>query len=71
MAKIKSVRGMNDIPPEQVLAWSYAEEIISRTFSSYGYQEIRFPIVESTELFHRSNQASDMVSKEMYTYFRR
>jgi histidyl-tRNA synthetase len=68
MAKIKSVRGMNDIPPEQVLAWSYAEEIISKTFSSYGYQEIRFPIVESTELFHRSNQASDMVSKEMYTF---
>ena len=68
MAKIKSVRGMNDILPEEVLSWSYAEEIISSTFSSYGYQEIRFPIVESTELFHRSNQASDMVSKEMYTF---
>ena len=68
MAKIKSVRGMNDIPPEQALYWRYAEEIISSTFSSYGYQEIRFPIVESTELFHRSNQASDMVSKEMYTF---
>ena len=68
MAKIKSVRGMNDIPPEQTLYWRYAEEIISSTFSSYGYQEIRFPIVESTELFHRSNQASDMVSKEMYTF---
>ena len=68
MAKIKLVRGMNDIPPEQALYWRYAEEIISSTVSSYGYQEIRFPIVESTELFHRSNQASDMVSKEMYTF---
>jgi len=68
MAKIRSVRGMNDIPPKEVLSWVYAEEIIRSTFSSYGYQEIRFPVVESTELFSRSNQASDMVSKEMYTF---
>lgn len=68
MAKIRSVRGMNDIPPKEVLSWVYAEEIIRSTFSSYGYQEIRFPVVESTELFNRSNQASDMVSKEMYTF---
>ena len=59
---------MNDIPPKQVLTWIYAEEIIRSTFSSYGYQEIRFPVVENTELFNRSNQASDMVSKEMYTF---
>jgi len=59
---------MNDIPPKEVLSWVYAEEIIRSTFSSYGYQEIRFPVVESTELFSRSNQASDMVSKEMYTF---
>jgi len=68
MAKIRSVRGMNDIPPKEVLSWVYAEKIIRSTFSSYGYQEIRFPVVESTELFSRSNQASDMVSKEMYTF---
>ena len=68
MTKIRSVRGMNDIPPKEVLSWVYAEEIIRSTFSSYGYQEIRFPVVESTELFSRSNQASDMVSKEMYTF---
>ena len=68
MVKIRSVRGMNDIPPKEVLSWVYAEEIIRSTFSSYGYQEIRFPVVESTELFSRSNQASDMVSKEMYTF---
>ena len=68
MAKIRSVRGMNDIPPKEVLSWVYVEEIIRNTFSSYGYQEIRFPVVESTELFSRSNQASDMVSKEMYTF---
>ena len=45
MAKIKSVRGMNDIPPEQVLAWSYAEEIISRTFlkkSSINHKFLNF-----------------------------
>jgi len=68
MTKIRTVRGMNDIPPKQVLTWIYAEEIIRSTFSSYGYQEIRFPVVENTELFNRSNQASDMVSKEMYTF---
>jgi histidyl-tRNA synthetase len=68
MSKIKTVRGMNDIPPREVSSWVYVENIIRNVFSVYGYQEIRFPIVESAELFNRSNEASDMVSKEMYTF---
>jgi len=68
MTKVRTVRGMNDITPREIVSWVYAEKIISRVFSSYGYEEIRFPVVENTELFDRSNQASDMVSKEMYTF---
>lgn len=68
MTKVRTVRGMNDITPREIVSWVHAEKIISRVFGSYGYEEIRFPVVENTELFDRSNQASDMVSKEMYTF---
>ena len=68
MSKITSVRGMNDLPPEEVRVWTIAEEIIKKVFNSYGYEEIRFPIVEKTELFTRSNESADIVTKEMYTF---
>jgi|TARA_B110000438_G_scaffold289245_1_gene323615 histidyl-tRNA synthetase len=68
MSKIGTVRGMNDLPPKQVKIWIYAESIIRKVFDSYGYEEIRFPLIESTELFVRSNESADIVTKEMYSF---
>ena len=69
MAKIKSIRGMNDVTPKEVAIWQLVEKSIRSVFSSYGYEEIRLPIVEQTELFARSvGDSSDIVSKEMYTF---
>ena len=68
MSKIKTLRGMNDIHPKQVKEWSYVEEVIKSVVESYGYEEIRFPVVEKTELYTRSNEAADIVTKEMYTF---
>jgi len=55
--------------PEQTPLWQYAESIIREVLSSYGYSEIRLPIVEKTELFKRSiGEVTDIVEKEMYTF---
>ena len=54
---------------EETLRWQLHEDIIQSLFSQYGYQEIRLPIVENTELFSRSiGHDTDIVSKEMYTF---
>jgi histidyl-tRNA synthetase len=67
--KIQAVRGMNDITPTDSWAWQYLEKILCTVAAQYGYQEIRFPIVESTALFKRSvGEATDIVEKEMYTF---
>lgn len=68
MSKVQTLRGMNDISPEETKGWSYVENILKSVFESYGYDEIRFPIVEKTELYTRSNEAADIVTKEMYTF---
>nr|WP_148862983.1 histidine--tRNA ligase [Marinobacter fonticola] len=69
MAKIKAIRGMNDILPDQTPVWQYLERTVSRVLRGYGYQEIRMPIVEQTELFKRSiGEVTDIVEKEMYTF---
>lgn len=70
MAKtIQAIRGMNDCLPEQSGIWQYVESILRMTVAQYGYQEIRMPIVESTELFKRSiGEVTDIVEKEMYTF---
>ena len=68
-SKIQSVRGMHDLLPEQSSVWQYFEEIARNTIQSYGYHEIRMPIVESTDLFCRSiGEVTDIVEKEMYTF---
>ena len=55
--------------PEQTPLWQYAERIIRDVLASYGYSEIRMPIVEKTELFKRSiGEVTDIVEKEMYTF---
>lgn len=69
---IQAVRGMNDILPPESFLWQQAERIMCRIFQSHGYQEIRFPIVEKTELFKRSiGEVTDIVEKEMYTFLDR
>ena len=70
MAKtIQAIRGMNDCLPEQSGIWQYVENILRSTVAQYGYQEIRMPIVESTEVFKRSiGEVTDIVEKEMYTF---
>jgi histidyl-tRNA synthetase len=66
---IQAIRGMNDCLPEQSVQWQFVEETIRQLVSSYGYQEIRTPIVESTDLFKRSiGEVTDIVEKEMYTF---
>ncbi|WP_406565649.1 histidine--tRNA ligase [Marinobacter fonticola] len=60
---------MNDILPDQTPVWQYLERTVSRVLRGYGYQEIRMPIVEQTELFKRSiGEVTDIVEKEMYTF---
>ena len=70
MAKlIQAIRGMNDILPEQTPYWQYVESVFRKLMQSYGYQEIRMPIVENTALFKRSiGEVTDIVEKEMYTF---
>ncbi|TDF39396.1 histidine--tRNA ligase [Alteromonadaceae bacterium M269] len=66
---IQAIRGMNDCLPEQSSQWQFVENAIRQLVGSYGYQEIRTPIVESTDLFKRSiGEVTDIVEKEMYTF---
>ena len=67
--KLQAIRGMNDILPEDLPAWYKLETIASDVFRSYGYSELRLPIVEKTELFCRTiGEVTDIVEKEMYTF---
>lgn len=67
--KIQGIRGMHDVLPEDSWKWQYIERVITSLLNSYGYQEIRLPIVERTELFKRSiGEVTDIVEKEMYTF---
>ena len=67
--KIQAIRGMNDILPGQSSVWQYLEKTVADVVKSYGYQQIRFPVVENTDLFKRGvGEATDIVEKEMYTF---
>ncbi len=67
--KPKAIRGMNDILPDVAGTWRYLETIVREVVESYGYREIRLPLVEYTELFRRSiGEVTDIVEKEMYTF---
>ncbi|PJE79720.1 Histidine--tRNA ligase [invertebrate metagenome] len=70
MAKqLQAIRGMNDILPEEISAWQYLEQKIQQILVSYGYHEIRTPIVEQSAVFSRGIGAgTDIVEKEMYTF---
>lgn len=70
MAKqIQAIRGMNDCQPEQTPAWQKAEAVLRDLMHSYGYAEVRMPIMETTGLFKRAiGEVTDVVEKEMYTF---
>jgi histidyl-tRNA synthetase len=70
MAKsVQAIRGMHDIVPMQTPLWQHFEKTVIDILSRYGYQEIRMPLVEKTELFKRSiGEVTDIVEKEMYTF---
>ena len=67
--KPRPIRGMNDVLPEATGTWRYLETVVREVVESYGYREIRLPLVEQTELFARSiGEVTDIVEKEMYTF---
>jgi len=69
MSKIQAIRGMNDILPDDSPVWQYVEKITEQVVQSYGYREIRFPVLEQTQLFKRSiGEVTDIVEKEMYSF---
>lgn len=68
LIQVQAIRGMNDLMPESTPYWQLVESYCRLLASQYGYQEIRFPVLEQTELFKRTvGQATDIVEKEMYT----
>ena len=71
MAKeiIQSIKGTKDILPDQSHRWQALKDIIRSTMDHYGYDEIRTPVFERTELFARGvGEETDIVSKEMYSW---
>ncbi len=66
---IQPIRGMNDVLPAQIGAWQRLEDCARELLASYGYEEIRVPVVEHTALFKRAiGEYTDVVEKEMYTF---
>ena len=69
MKKISKLRGMQDTDPIETAKINFVENSFNEISKSYGYQEVRFPIIESTDLFKRSvGDQSDIVNKEMFTF---
>jgi len=67
--KVAAVRGMNDVLPADGARWEQFEEIVRDWLHSYGYRNIRMPILEHTRLFTRGiGEVTDIVEKEMYTF---
>ena len=66
---VQAIRGMNDLLPEDTSVWQQVEKVLRQTMSSYGYSEVRMPIVEKTNLFCRAiGEVTDVVEKEMYSF---
>ena len=67
--KPKTVRGMNDILPDVAASWQHLESEVENIIEAYGYQQVRLPLLEHTEVFRRSiGEVTDIVEKEMYTF---
>ena len=66
---IRSIRGMNDILPQDMHYWQSLEDTAMQVFAAYGFEQIRLPMLEKTEVFTRGiGSATDVVSKEMYSF---
>lgn len=68
---INKPRGTYDILPEEARRWEKLEQVIRQICKLYNYDELRTPIFEHSEVFHRENEASDMVTKETYDFLDR
>ena len=69
MSKLQAIRGMHDILPDQSWLWRHIEQSLQGLFDTFGYQEIRTPIVEQSQLFKRAiGEVTDIVEKEMYSF---
>jgi histidyl-tRNA synthetase len=69
LEKLSGVKGMNDILPQDAGLWEFFESTVKSMLRSYGYQNIRTPIVEHTQLFTRGiGEVTDIVEKEMYSF---
>jgi len=67
--KYSALKGVHDIIPPDVRLWQRVESVAKEVFSAYGYQELRAPVIESTDVFIRSiGETTDIVEKEMYTF---
>ncbi|MDI6890930.1 MAG: histidine--tRNA ligase [Thermodesulfovibrionales bacterium] len=67
--RYRALRGVQDILPPEIFIWQKVEEVAKDVFSAYGFQEIRPPIIEVTDIFTRSiGENTDIVEKEMYTF---
>jgi histidyl-tRNA synthetase len=68
-AQYKALKGMQDILPPDVYLWQKVEKVCCGIFASFGFQEVRLPVVEATNVFTRSiGENTDIVEKEMYTF---
>ena len=68
-AKITAIRGMNDLVPGSSSVWAQVEQTLIATAASFGFSEIRTPVIEKTGLFSRAiGEVTDVVEKEMYTF---
>ena len=67
--QIQPIRGMNDVLPAQCVLWQHLEDTVRELLTAYGYEEIRVPVVEHTQLFKRAiGEFTDVVEKEMYSF---
>jgi histidyl-tRNA synthetase len=67
--KLQSLRGFNDLLPDDTAAWQHVEQTAREVFAGYGYREIRTPILEQTALFKRAiGEVTDVVEKEMFSF---
>src|ERR1700710_1026993 len=69
LEKLSGVKGMNDILPKDAALWEFFESTVKSLLRAYGYQNIRTPILEHTQLFTRGiGEVTDIVEKEMYSF---
>ncbi|PSB91932.1 histidine--tRNA ligase [Candidatus Pandoraea novymonadis] len=69
ISRLTGIKGMNDILPQDESLWDFFEETVRAILRAYGYQHIRTPILEQTQLFlHGLGQVTDIVEKEMYSF---